>query len=518
MVWLPPRCESRAGAAHLRRGTPCQDASGLWCFSDAGGTPLQALVVSDGHGSARYDRSAVGSRLACTVALEAIGHGLAQAPGARATDLEPWRHWLAHDLPAAVLKEWRRAVLQHGQNHPRADGTPPSTLPYGATLGLLVLTPHWWGFTGLGDWDLVRTNGAGQGELLSEEPFSPGGGEATCSLCMEGAEHHWVSRSGLVPIAAGQEPFTLLLSTDGIRKSCGSDADFLTLARHLGALPDAEEQGEPSPLAEALDHISRQGSGDDVSVAIARWGQPIDEPQKQGGWPSGAPLIVQPSQEAAVPHEAMEAPAGDGALEASEALHSVLARPGEDIGERGRRGGLPWMALPLLALALLAGGAGAMAWLGWPTFTRREPVARGPSPELLAVLQTEARRLCTPVPMPKRATTAAGDGGGVREEGPEARSGALTPSLNAALLETINATLQQRHSTFRELLNGSTAPPSLRTPAQDPTGALIAWSRLHGQGQGPVELGWCPELREGLLQRWQRISLEKSPARLTNKP
>ena len=33
--WLPPRCESRVGAAHRRRGTPCQDASGLWCFSDA---------------------------------------------------------------------------------------------------------------------------------------------------------------------------------------------------------------------------------------------------------------------------------------------------------------------------------------------------------------------------------------------------------------------------------------------------------------------------------------------------
>ena len=208
---------------------------------------------STGHGSARYDRSVVGSRLACTVALQEIKHALAQAPDARATDLEPWRQWLAHNLPAAVLKGWRRAVLQHGHDHPRADGTPPSTLPYGATLGVLVLTPHWWGYTGLGDWDLVRTNSAGPGELLSEEPFSPGGGEATCSLCMEGAEHHGGSRSGLVPIEADQEPFTLLLSTDGIRKSCGRDADFLTLARHLGALPHSGDPHYPSPLAEALE-------------------------------------------------------------------------------------------------------------------------------------------------------------------------------------------------------------------------------------------------------------------------
>jgi hypothetical protein len=162
----------------------------------------------------------------------------------------------------------------------------------------------------------------------------------------------------------------------------------------------------------------------------------------------------------------------------------------------------------------LAGGAGAMAWLGWPPFTRREPVAQGPSPELLAVVQKEARRLCTPVP----ATTETKDVGDVKEEGPEARSGALTPTLNAALLETINTTLRQRNSTFREVVNGSTDAPSLRTPAQDPTGTLIAWSRLHGQGQGPMELGWCPELRQVLLQHWQRISLEKSPAPVSNRP
>lgn len=292
--WLPPSCESRVGAAHRRQGIPCQDASGLWCFTDADGQPLQALVVSDGHGSARYDRSAVGSKLACEVALKEIESQLAKSPIGGPSDVEPWRVWLAHGLPDAVLQGWRRDVLHHGQAHPRADGAPPSTLSYGATLGVLLLTPHWWGYTGLGDWDLVRVGSAGAGELLSEEPASPGGGEATFSLCMQGAEHHWSSRSGLVLIEAGQEPFTLLLSTDGIRKSCGSDADFLNLARHLGALPDSDDQAPSSPLAKALDHISNQGSGDDVSVAIARWGQPMAAPLPQGRWPSSEPLIVQP--------------------------------------------------------------------------------------------------------------------------------------------------------------------------------------------------------------------------------
>ena len=487
VAWLPPRCESRVGAAHRRRGTPCQDASGLWCFSDADGEPLQALVVSDGHGSARYDRSAVGSRLACEVALKAIESELARSPIGGGCDLEPWRHWLAHDLPAAVLKEWRSAVLHHGQAHPRADGTPPSPLPYGATLGVLVLTPRWWGYTGLGDWDLVRTNSTGQGELLSEEASSPGGGEATFSLCMEGAEHHWSSRSGLVPIAAGQEPFTLVLSTDGIRKSCGSDADFLNLARHLGALPDSDDPHHGSPLAEALDHISTEGSGDDVSVAIARWGQPMEALPQQGRWPANEPLIVQPIQEAAVQHAGMERPPGDEALDASEDGVSPAEVSGEEVDRGNRRGGRPWRALILLALALLAAGAGAMVW---QLFARQEPVAQGPSPELMAVLQKEARELCTPLPEP--ATSETTDVGGVKKEG----------DLNAALLEKINATLQQRNN----------------APSQDPTGTLIAWSRLHAHGQGPVELGWCPELREALMQHWQRVSREKSAAPVTNRP
>ena len=114
--WLPPSCESRVGAAHRRQGTPCQDASGLWCFTDADGQPLQALVVSDGHGSARYDRSAVGSKLACEVALKAIESQLAKSPIGGPSDVEPWRVWLAHGLPDAVLQGWRRDVLHHGQD------------------------------------------------------------------------------------------------------------------------------------------------------------------------------------------------------------------------------------------------------------------------------------------------------------------------------------------------------------------------------------------------------------------
>jgi hypothetical protein len=470
--WLPPRCESRIGAAHQRRWIPCQDASGVWCFADAEGVPLQALVVSDGHGGSRYDRSEVGSAFACRVALEEIESQLRQTPIGRGSDVDAWRQWLANGLPSSLVRSWRREVLSHGQTHPRADGAPPSVIPYGATVGVILLTPKWWGYTGLGDWDLVRTDSAGGAELLSEEPDSPGGGEATFSLCMQGAENHFSSRSGLVSIDAGEEAFALVLSTDGIRKSCSSDTDFLNLARHLGGLSAADDRGQPSALAEALDHISAQGSGDDVSVAIARWGQLRQNPLEQGPEPTGKPVIVQPASQRDLTETTLLGPPENEHARAEPSLEKVV---------QGGRRLSTWAVLLMGSLALLVAGAGAMALLGWQPFARRERVPQGPGPMLIpAVVHEAASELCR-------------------------------PNQNRALLEKINDTFIQRRSTFKELLNHSKQAQFPNTPSQDPTGTLIAWSRTY---LGiPPEAGtiFCPELRLALSQQWQQVLRESSP-------
>jgi len=288
------RCDSRTGAAHLRRGAPCQDASGFWTVADAAGDPVRLLVVSDGHGGSRYSRSDVGSRLACRVALELIGRSLAASRTSQPGQEEHWRRWLAETLPQQLVEAWLQAVRRHWQATPAEEGDAFSAVPYGATLGVLVLTPRWWGHTGLGDWDLVRLEASGEGHLVSEEPAAEAAGEATCSLCMRGAAQQFAPRSALFRLRAGEPPFTLLLGTDGIRKSCGSDADFLTLARYLADLPDPSGRGTPPELSAALDHISSQGSGDDVSVAIGRWGALSDSDRHPGRRRSSQPTLVQP--------------------------------------------------------------------------------------------------------------------------------------------------------------------------------------------------------------------------------
>jgi hypothetical protein len=278
--WSSPLVHSSAGAAHRRRGQPCQDASLVAALSGADGTALTLMAVADGHGAPAYRHSAVGSAAACRVAREVVAEALAQPEAHwRRPDPGGLDRWLGRELPAAIRRRWLEAIRRHwrGLAAGGAEGggagsaaEPFAPRPYGTTLGLVLLTPDWWAYTGLGDWDLVRIDADGA-RLLSQEEGEGGGGEATASLAAGGSDGggggapfpfrwRWFALDPDAP------PFALVLSTDGIRKSCASDADFLALASWLAT-------GMAAPaLEDSLERISREGCGDDVSVAIVRWG------------------------------------------------------------------------------------------------------------------------------------------------------------------------------------------------------------------------------------------------------
>lgn len=275
------------GAAHCRRGKPCQDASLARELRGRRGERLLLLAVADGHGGSRYWLSGEGSRLACEQAAAAVAAALADHDLA---DLERWQQLLADELPATIQRRWLEAVeadwrqrteqgtAQGTEQHPELAGQLFSPLTYGSTLGLALLSPGWWGHTGLGDWDLVQLNGS-EAALVSEEAEQGGPAEATASLCLADAAGRWRGRAALVPLTEATPPFCLLLSSDGVRKSCATDADFLSLCAHLAELAD------PAALAEGLAQITAAGSGDDVSVAIGRWGHhdaPTNSPAAPG--------------------------------------------------------------------------------------------------------------------------------------------------------------------------------------------------------------------------------------------
>lgn len=485
--WSAPTVDSRTGAAHRRRGVPCQDASGRLGFHDADGNPVQVLVVSDGHGGARYVRSDVGSQLACAVALREVERALAPLSVSRDGTLEDWSHWLASVLPGRITALWREEVHRHWQSDAGSDAVGFTPVPYGATLGVLVLTPFWWGHTGLGDWDLVRVDANGDGALLSEEPPLGLRGEATYSLCLDRAERCFVARAAARGLPEGPEPFALLLSSDGLRKSCASDADFLTLARYLVGLSQGEE------LAAALDHISARGSGDDVSVAVGRWAHATTA----DAWPepghTAAPWIVQPS-----------GPSGDHAAGAREAhggegSQAALQKP--PVGAAGRR------RVPSLLLVRAEGaggrwlirspgrlaGAGVLLVVGLAalaTFPRLQSGAlgdrRAPAPLVLTAVQQRDLRLqvaalCGPDPRATRQDAALA----------QAAVGSVSPSPVAAVPPASSAVLPKDGAT------GRVAPHADRT---DRVGAVGAGSPSQA-GSSAI-----PDLPAGDLRRRQRIA------------
>ncbi len=420
------------GAAHRRQGKPCQDSSLAQELRSPRGERLLLLAVADGHGGSRYWLSAEGSRLACEQAAAAVTAALAEHD---LGDLHRWERLLADELPASIQRRWLAAVeadwLQRAGQQADLAALPFSPLTYGSTLGMALLAPGWWGHTGLGDWDLVQIGGAGTA-LVSEEAEQGGQAEATASLCQADAARRWRDRAGLVPLAPTAAPFCLLLSSDGVRKSCATDADFLSLCGHLAELED------PVALAESLAEITAAGSGDDVSAAHGIWGH--------HGQPPTGPALPHP------PHRAT----------------------------RTRQTALLTGPAALLALGGLASGLA----LGWGVLQGRQShrtrPSSGQSPThrpapALASLERESRRLCQQ-PQLINANLA--------QRQPQFRgllSGKLQPSvlIAAAARDPLGALIA---ASFQHQATATTAPELLRGSCVELRQALDQQWRSQRQG------------------------------------
>ncbi len=459
--WVAPIGASRTGAAHRRAGRPCQDA--VLCRELRGleGQPVMVMAVADGHGGRRYRRSEVGSRLACETALAAVQGALAARP--LDAGEEGWSRWLERDLPEAIQRGWLEAVAAHWQSDPGEGGF--EALLYGSTLGLVVMTPRWWGHTGLGDWDLVRVEADGRARLLEEENEPTALGEATCSLCQPRAATLFARRAGLHPLDGGAGDFALVLCTDGIRKSCATDGDFLTLAAWL-ARGDAEADPEAAgTLSTALDRISREGSGDDVTVAIGRVWSPGGGPPPPPPLPPVAPAPLAPP----APHTA----------------ESVLAP-----SPRRRRPAIGRAVAIGLALAGLGG-----SWLAW-NWPRHPPtLPAAPSSPGLRAARLAVERLCgqpaaIPLELRRRRELFVALRQGRQEPAPLKAAAAADPL--AALIAADLPAEDHRDGTL------PAAQPAARPAAARTRRPLRA-------------LGACPALLEALERQWAVTPAAPSP-------
>ncbi|MCP9904693.1 protein phosphatase 2C domain-containing protein [Cyanobium sp. BA5m-10] len=500
--WFVPEVNTRTGASHARRGVVCQDASG-WCsLKDRSGHPVQLMVVADGHGGKRYIHSDVGSRLACELSLNLVAEQLGQSSSVGRDAVQRWQEWLEGSFAQTLHRRWLAAVEAHWNQErikTEASEDPYSPLSYGTTIALVIMTPDWWGHTGLGDWDLVRIGSDGEVELASEEQEEDQtGGETTYSLCLSNAPRHFVARTAVHPITEQETPFSLLLSTDGVRKSCSTDADFFAIVRYLCEAEQPRQGDAAVQLSSDLDRISSQGSGDDVSVAIGRWRVVSEKPHlsrgarhpKQGLQPSQL-VIVQPCQEKPLASTSAAKAEAIVNTDLSPTLIQGGGSKNNQISENCLQRHIPWPIVALVVIVVAAIGATAgIAWKGLGPFTRanKSNLAQKNS-QLVAALQNQSSKLCNSMK--------------------NAGSPAFPPSprINDELINSIAGQLSPYKRIFKDTLRDTRIRNIyLAMPSKDPLGALIASS--NPELEQPQLVEFCPELREALSREWQRARID----------
>jgi hypothetical protein len=304
------RCigQSVRGASHVQKELPNQDAIG-WCWrsEDSGwshellqeepkppqqgiGPPL-ILVVSDGHGSSKSFRSQVGSRMAvetATSVLQEFFRDFFLENQTERVSLSTIKDMSQSSLPQRLVQEWTKSVEKHWSENPvseeewtqvvQKDGIAArqaiennSTIAYGATLLVVVVTKFFILYLQLGDGDILCVDSQGEisrplkrdRRLIANE---------TTSLCMSKAWNEF--QVGLVPYlesSPDQMPALIMVSTDGYANSYPSEEEFCKIGRDYREMIWDRGIGYVAQQLESfLKETSQGGSGDDISLGIIR--------------------------------------------------------------------------------------------------------------------------------------------------------------------------------------------------------------------------------------------------------
>lgn len=145
------------------------------------------------------------------------------------------------------------------------DGLTVKPVCYGTTLLGVVLTRSVYIFVQLGDGDFLQVDDSGAVSRVIPKSETQIANE-TESLCMPNAWSHFRVR---IERPATFSPQLLMLSTDGYSNSFASDdAFFKTATDYLELIKKGGADRIGKSLREWLSQTSRDGSGDDITVAI----------------------------------------------------------------------------------------------------------------------------------------------------------------------------------------------------------------------------------------------------------
>jgi serine/threonine protein phosphatase PrpC len=301
------------GAKHEKEGKENQDSAAASTVASLGRDPVSILSVADGHGSSAYPKSAVGAALANLCAQSVALRLSDRLRSANSASRPPTRTVVS--LQKSLLSCWIDAInawsgsrlarkgvssatspLSEPLADRLAETSPPGSAPseeeadgkaieaaatgsisaeadteqlsekireYGTTLRLALIDQEFIFLFGIGDGATAVFSGQTQTLEFVHTDFKKVGNE-TQSLISPNSEFAWEE-----PKVIRREPnMAILLMTDGV-SDCFTQEDLETNIRLIldRARDQASHQWQPW-LSERLEAWSREGSGDDSSLAL----------------------------------------------------------------------------------------------------------------------------------------------------------------------------------------------------------------------------------------------------------
>ncbi|MDD4390968.1 MAG: protein phosphatase 2C domain-containing protein [Eubacteriales bacterium] len=305
------------GLSHIRENKPYQDAHYIQPVMIEKGIPFInkrsfnscILVIADGHGSAKYEYSDIGSKLAVFSAAKVLKVCFEEyvklyLKEGKTFALNQFVKSWKNEVPRQIYKEWGNMVKEDYYNRTYVSQTPmvnediqlndqtPSDPAvflaedsneadgdkaqvelkklYGTTLSCSLITQEGLFFAQIGDGDILVIYPDG----TVEQPIPVQNdtiGDETYSLCMEKSYKYF--NTGIIldhTSRENSENILVWLSTDGFNKSFETDQGFEDYVRSLyeyTCLNSFKTMTDGIP--KILDNLTQNGSGDDISVVIA---------------------------------------------------------------------------------------------------------------------------------------------------------------------------------------------------------------------------------------------------------
>ncbi len=267
-------CGTTRGHLHKEHGLPNQDAYRQGPNHQLG-SPV--VAVADGHGDPRAFRSQIGSRFACSVAVELLSEIVA----ASHSDPQNIKGPVQDRLPKNLHQRWREAVMAHFGQSPFAPAEMSTAIEkygedvlrklesnpfraYGTTLLAVAVHPEFILTLQIGDGDLlvVGSNGAvarpiaADPRLIANETTSLSSGDA------------WKDIRVSYQRITNSPPALLLACTDGYSNAFReSDLEAVAVEWVAAIQTDGVEEVRDY-LPESLAEASMRGSGDDTTLAM----------------------------------------------------------------------------------------------------------------------------------------------------------------------------------------------------------------------------------------------------------